>query len=80
MTSHIFVALGMWDDVIAANVRAIDTQDADNARRGRPANVCGHYSSWLQYRLPDEGRDREAAELMDKCHVADVGETHRRRR
>ena len=24
MTSHIFVALGMWDDVVSANVRARD--------------------------------------------------------
>jgi len=27
MTSHIFVALGLWDDVIAANIRARDAQD-----------------------------------------------------
>ena len=38
MTSHIFVALGMWDDVVKANERARDEQNAEAAKRGgRPA-------------------------------------------
>ncbi|MDA0329441.1 MAG: hypothetical protein O2958_10585 [Gemmatimonadetes bacterium] len=49
MTSHIFVAMGMWDDVVAANIRARDVQNARRAELGRPANVCGHYTSWLHY-------------------------------
>jgi len=69
MTSHIFVAMGMWDDVIAANIRARDTQDAENARRDRPANVCGHYSSWLQYGHLMRGDTAQAAALLDKCHA-----------
>lgn len=69
MTTHIFVALGMWDDVIAANIRASDAQDADNAKRGRPANVCGHYSSWLQYGYLMKGDAVKASALMDKCHA-----------
>ena len=28
MTSHIFVAMGLWDDVVAANIRARDVQNA----------------------------------------------------
>jgi len=69
MTSHIFVALGLWDDVIAANIRARDAQDADNASRGRPANVCGHYSSWLQYGYLMKGDAARAAALLDRCHA-----------
>jgi tetratricopeptide (TPR) repeat protein len=69
MTTHIFVALGLWDDVIAANIRARDAQDADNAKRGRPANVCGHYSSWLQYGYLMKGEAATAEALMDKCHA-----------
>jgi tetratricopeptide (TPR) repeat protein len=68
MTSHIFVALGMWDDVIAANIRARDRQDADNAAHGGHANVCGHYSSWLQYGHLMKGDTAQAAALMDGCH------------
>jgi tetratricopeptide (TPR) repeat protein len=69
MTSHIFVALGMWDDVIAANIRARDTQDADEAAHGGHANVCGHYSSWLQYGLLMRGGADKAAALLDACHA-----------
>ena len=69
MTSHIFVALGMWNDVVAANTRAMETQNADNAKRGRPANVCGHYSSWLQYGYLMRGEKAQAETLMDKCHA-----------
>ena len=69
MTSHIFVATGMWQDVIAANIRASETQNADNAERGRPANVCGHYSSWLQYGYLMTGDTATAASLMDACHT-----------
>jgi hypothetical protein len=69
MTSHIFVAMGMWEDVVAANVRARDVQDADFAARGERANVCGHYSSWLQYGHLMLGRTAEAAALLDLCHA-----------
>ena len=43
MTSHIFVALGMWDDVIAANERAMRVRQSASApsrgRRRRPAAI-----------------------------------------
>jgi tetratricopeptide (TPR) repeat protein len=68
MTSHIFVALGMWDDVVAANIRARDRQDADNAAHGDHANVCGHYSSWLHYGHLMKGETAQAEALMDRCH------------
>ena len=69
MTTHIFVALGLWDDVIAANIRAMEAQDADNSKRGRPANACGHYSSWLQYGYLMKKDGSKAAGLMDRCHA-----------
>jgi tetratricopeptide (TPR) repeat protein len=68
MTSHIFVAMGMWDDVVSANIRARDTQDAQLAERGLRANVCGHYSSWLQYGHLMRDEVAEAEALMDACH------------
>ena len=68
MTSHIFVALGLWERVVEANVRARDTQDAELAERGLPPNVCGHYSSWLHYGRLQLGQLEEAEELMDRCH------------
>ena len=68
MTTHIFVALGMWDDVIAGNIRARDTQDAQFAELGRPVNYCGHYSSWLQYGHLQIAEDAKATALLDLCH------------
>ena len=49
MTSHIFVGLGMWDDVIDANRRAIDVVNRQRAARNRAKADCGHYPTWLHY-------------------------------
>ncbi len=68
MTTHIFVALGMWPEVISGNIRARDTQDGQLAARGRRPNLCGHYSSWLHYGHLMLGETAEAAALMDSCH------------
>ena len=68
MTTHIFLALGMWDEVVTGNIRARDTQDADREALGRGPNLCGHYSSWLQYGHLQRGEVEDAAKLMDACH------------
>ncbi len=62
MTSHIFVALGMWDDVVAANERALATvpQDAPGAARVTPHDVY-----WLAYGLLQQGRAAEARRWTD---------------
>lgn len=67
MTSHIFVALGMWDDVVRANIRARDVQNARNAELGQRSNVCGHYTSWLHYGWLMQGRPGDATRGMDAC-------------
>ncbi len=67
MTSHIFVALGMWDDVVTANVRARDVQDRRLAELGRPPNVCGHYTSWLHYGWLMRGMAADAERGMRAC-------------
>ena len=53
MTTHIFLAMGMWDDVVAQNRIAV----------GSTAQVPGHYTSWLAYGLIQQGK-YEAAERM----------------
>ena len=67
MTSHIFVAMGLWDDVVTANVRARDVQNAGLERKGRRTNVCGHYTSWLHYGHLQQGRLKDAAAGMEAC-------------
>jgi tetratricopeptide (TPR) repeat protein len=63
MTSHIFVAMGMWDDVIDANRRAIEV-----VRRERPAD-CGHYPIWLHYGYLQKGRLDDARKTLDACRA-----------
>jgi tetratricopeptide (TPR) repeat protein len=52
MTTHIFLALGMWDEVISQNTLAAGPDRA----RWRP----GHYTSWLGYGLLQQGRHADA--------------------
>ena len=68
MTSHIFVAMGLWERAVEANIRASDTEDAELAREGEEPNVCGHYSSWLHYAHLQLGETAKAEALMDRCH------------
>ena len=57
MTSHIFLALGRWDDVVSANVRA---------EASMPKGVIsGHGAHWLHYGLLQQGRYREADRWLD---------------
>jgi tetratricopeptide (TPR) repeat protein len=52
MTTHIFLALGLWDEVVSQNVIA---SGAD-----RSAWRPGHYTIWLGYGLLQQGRLAEA--------------------
>jgi tetratricopeptide (TPR) repeat protein len=70
MTSHIFIALGMWDDVIDANRRAIDVVNRQRAARGKPAAECGHYPTWLHYGLLQKGKHEEARKALDTCRAS----------
>jgi tetratricopeptide (TPR) repeat protein len=67
MTSHIFVALGMWDDVAAANVTASDVQHHHEHELGEPASLCAHYPFWLEYGYLQLGRFAEALEVLETC-------------
>jgi tetratricopeptide (TPR) repeat protein len=70
MTSHIFIAMGMWDDVIDANVRAIDVVNKQRAARGKSAQNCGHYPTWLHYALLQKHRAEDARKMLDACRAA----------
>jgi tetratricopeptide (TPR) repeat protein len=73
MPSHIFVQLGMWDDVVASNTvaykAAVDLADAKNLPRGREDF---HTLSWLQYGYLQLGKVDEAQKCVDQAKaVAD---------
>ena len=67
MTSHIFLALGMWDAVVRANERADAVSDRDAEANGREARSCGHYNEWLEYGYLMQGRDDRALALLEAC-------------
>jgi tetratricopeptide (TPR) repeat protein len=67
MVSHIFVALGRWQDVVDANIAAIRVVNADLAAKGQPEYRCGHYSEWLQYAWLQQGKESEAWQLLGDC-------------
>jgi tetratricopeptide (TPR) repeat protein len=78
MTSHIFLALGMWDETAHANeVATVATRDTTTtAARGR----CGHYAEWLQYAYLQQGRPNAAATLVRECQQQSVQKPSERTR
>jgi hypothetical protein len=56
MTTHIFLAMGLWDDAVSQNEIAV----------GLTARVPGHYTSWLVYALIQQGRYAAARRLLDE--------------
>jgi tetratricopeptide (TPR) repeat protein len=59
MTSHIYIALGQWDDVVAANRRAQATV----------THTFGHGTHWLEYGLLQQGRIHEARAWVDSLLI-----------
>ncbi len=77
MTSHIFIALGMWDEVIAANDAAIRAVNA-RAAAGAPPYACGHYPEWLVYGYLQERRFTEAEAAISLCRARAIAKLSHR--
>ena len=67
MTTHIFLARGMWDEVVEANERADAVTDRGLAARGLPPADCFHYNEWLLYGYQQQGRFADAEALALAC-------------
>jgi tetratricopeptide (TPR) repeat protein len=65
MPSHIFFALGMWDEAIAANVASLKISRAEG-------DGGYHALLWLTYAYLQEGKRQEAEELV-RSVARDVG-------
>jgi predicted Zn-dependent protease len=70
MTSHIFLALGMWDEFVGANEAGVMVVDKGRAARGNAPSACGHYNFWLEYGYLQQRRFDAARTLVAKCHAA----------
>lgn len=67
MISHIYLALGRWDAVERANVKAAKLVNDQRAATGKPPTNCGHYNEWLAYSLDQQGKDSRP--LVDACRA-----------
>lgn len=67
MTSHIFVAMGMWDDVVHANEVAAAVVNKNRAAKNLPPGACGHYNFWLEYGYLQQGRIQSARDVLGGC-------------
>jgi tetratricopeptide (TPR) repeat protein len=79
MPSHIFLQVGLWDDVAASNERAWAASRAWVKNSKLPATRNDWHSlTWLQYAYIQQGRYRAARALIDTVRVvlrgADFGE------
>ncbi len=72
MTSHIFMALGMWDDLLEANENAMRVVLARDKARGKPQVECGHYQYWLAYGYYQQGRYRAGDAATQACQASGV--------
>lgn len=67
MTSHIFIALGMWPEVIAANLAGMQVLKEEREKKGLPFVYCGHYAEWLHYAYLQQGQEKMAQQLLTSC-------------
>ncbi len=70
MTSHIFLALGMWTDTVDANVAAIAAYNRTRLAAGKQPVGCGHYPSWLGYAYLQLGNVESARSTLATCRAA----------
>ncbi|HUC52500.1 MAG TPA: hypothetical protein VMR90_00535 [Candidatus Cybelea sp.] len=67
MTSHIFLALGMWDEVVKANETAMAVVNSAREKKGMVPAWCGHINEWLEYGYLQQGSVENARRILDGC-------------
>lgn len=66
MPSHIFLAMGMWDETVASNIASFVASERRRDRLGQERYEHDYHSlSWLHYALLQQGRHREAKAKLD---------------
>lgn len=70
MPSHIFLPLGMWDELASANERAWKASRASATRNKlEPWTSDWHSLNWLQYAYLQQGRWKAARALIDTARL-----------
>ena len=74
MPSHIFLPLGMWNELATANERAWKASRASVARHnGQQWENDWHSLNWLQYAYLQQGRWKAARALIDTARLLTSG-------
>jgi tetratricopeptide (TPR) repeat protein len=65
MPSHIFIAMGMWDDVVASNEASWNASESRLQAKKLGVEDRGYHALyWLHYALLQQGRYAEAGKLL----------------
>lgn len=81
MPSHIFLALGMWDEVVSSNIDSWESSEARVQRLGLGSDARGYHALWwLQYAHLQLGQFDEAREKLAviEADAANSGSAHAR--
>jgi tetratricopeptide (TPR) repeat protein len=75
MPSHIFTRLGLWDEAITANERSAAAARQFEVRQGWHGlwDQRGHAMDYLVYAYLQEGKVREAKQIVDEAAAVTVG-------
>ncbi|WP_373494909.1 tetratricopeptide repeat protein [Aquiflexum sp.] len=66
MPSHIYLSLGMWDEVVSSNVESFQASVNRKERKNLDYNGLGlHSFQWLQYGYLQQGKFEEAKKLLE---------------
>lgn len=65
MPSHIFVAMGMWDDVVSSNIDSWEAAEERVKRKNLTNEDRGYHALWwLEYGYLQQGRYSDAREML----------------
>lgn len=69
MPSHIFLAVGMWKEVVESNIASYNASVRRMQEKGLDNDARSYHAlSWLQYGLLQLGRNKEAENIMRQMY------------
>jgi tetratricopeptide (TPR) repeat protein len=74
MPSHIFFAMGMWQDAVRSNQQAFRASQRSAERTGEPIEAGGYHALWwLQYAYLQQGKYAAARKVLEQMEQFATG-------